>query len=121
MKDRVFFRKSDILIIAVLAIFSLVAIFWRSESGDYATVSVEGEQVLKIDFDSNHQVYDIDSQPTLQIEYNEYGVAVINAGCDDKLCEAAGQLNSGGESAVCLPAKVVLTVHGESEVDYIAS
>ncbi len=121
MKDRAFFKRSDILIIAIIAILPIVALFWSGESGDYATVSVGGEQILKIDLNGDFAVYDIDSHPALQIEYNEHGVAVINAMCDDKLCEAAGHLNSGGESAVCLPATVVLSLHGESEVDYIAS
>ncbi len=121
MKDRVFFKKSDILIIAIIAALPIASLFWSGEAGDYATVSVGGLQVLKIDFDNNFKVYDIDSQPTLQVVYNEHGVAVINAMCDDKLCEAAGHLTSGGDRAVCLPATVVVHVHGESEVDYIAS
>lgn len=44
-------------------------------------------------------------------------IAVIDADCPDKDCVKRGWLKRPGDSAVCLPHKLVIRLTGESEVD----
>jgi len=45
------------------------------------------------------------------------GIAVIEADCPDKDCVKRGSLKKPGDSAVCLPHRLVIRLTGESEVD----
>ncbi len=44
-------------------------------------------------------------------------IAVIAADCPDKDCVKRGWLKKPGDSAICLPHKLVIRLTGESEVD----
>lgn len=44
-------------------------------------------------------------------------IAVIQADCPDKDCVKRGWLKKPGDSAVCLPHRLVIRISGESETD----
>lgn len=44
-------------------------------------------------------------------------IAVIEADCPDKDCVKRGWLKKPGDSAVCLPHRLVIRISGESETD----
>lgn len=44
-------------------------------------------------------------------------IAVIEADCPDKDCVKRGWLKRPGDSAICLPHRLVIRLTGESEVD----
>lgn len=44
-------------------------------------------------------------------------IAVIDADCPDRDCVKRGRLKKVGDSAICLPHKLVIRLTGESEVD----
>lgn len=44
-------------------------------------------------------------------------IAVIEADCPDKDCVKQGSLKKPGDSAVCLPHRLVIRLTGKSEVD----
>lgn len=48
-------------------------------------------------------------------------VRVENSDCKDKLCEEFGRISKSGESIICIPNKLSITVGGESEVDSVAN
>jgi hypothetical protein len=44
-------------------------------------------------------------------------ITVIEANCPDRDCVKRGWLKKPGDSAVCLPHRLVIRLTGESEVD----
>jgi len=52
---------------------------------------------------------------TIRVEGNK--IAVISADCPDADCVHRGWLEHAGESAVCLPHRLVIRVTGDSAVD----
>lgn len=61
------------------------------------------------------------------IELSSHGAKFVNSDCDDKLCVSRGILTNIGDTAVCLPAGVIVRITnnnnekpGDSEVDWIA-
>lgn len=45
-------------------------------------------------------------------------VWVENADCPDKLCEKTGHIGRAGQSIVCLPHGIVITVGGKSDLQW---
>ena len=120
-------RRNDwIFILSLLLIVSLagVALFFLRGEGDTVIVTVEGEI---------YGTYPLDREITVEIRtgYEERNVLVIREGkarveeatCPDGICAAHKPISREGESIVCLPHRVVITVHaenGDQEPDIIA-
>ena len=120
-------RRNDwIFILSLLLVVSLagLALFFLRGKGDTVIVTVEGEI---------YGTYPLDRDITVEIRtgYEERNVLVIREGkarveeatCPDGICAAHKPISREGESIVCLPHRVVITVHaenGDQEPDIIA-
>ena len=121
-------HRNDVIFIAVLLLMvSLIgaAFFFLRGEGDTVTVSVDGK---------HYGTYPLHTDLTLSIRTGEDGeeenllvirdgtARVESATCPDGICAAHKPISREGESIVCLPHRVVITVHtsdGE-EPDLIA-
>ena len=120
--------RNDVLFIAVLLLIVALAgaaFFFLRGEGDSVTVSVDGK---------HYGTYPLHTDLTLSIRTGEGGeqqnllvirdgkALVESATCPDGICAAHKPISREGESIVCLPHRVVITVHttdGE-EPDIIA-
>ena len=110
-----FFRKGDILVLALTAVaFFLLFFAVRSGGSGTATVTVDGKPYgtysLKAD-----RVITLDTVPAVTLEIRDGTIAFVNAHCPDKVCERAGRLSHPGDTAACVPAGVAVTVTGGDE------
>ena len=121
-------NRNDVLFIAVLLLIVVLAgaaFFFLRGEGDSVTVSVDGK---------HYGTYPLHADLTLSIRTGEEGdqenllvirdghAYVESATCPDGICAAHKPISREGESIVCLPHRVVITVHptdGE-EPDIIA-
>lgn len=121
-------NRNDVLFIAVLLLIVVLAgaaFFFLRGEGDSVTVSVDGK---------HYGTYPLRTDLTLSIRTGEGGdqenllvirdgkALVESATCPDGICAAHKPISREGESIVCLPHRVVITVHttdGE-EPDIIA-
>ena len=121
-------HRNDVIFIAVLLLIVALlgaAFFFLREEGDTVTVSVDGK---------HYGTYPLNTDLTLSIRTGEDGeeenllvirdgtARVESATCPDGICAAHKPISREGESIVCLPHRVVITVHtsdGE-EPDIIA-
>lgn len=121
MKNKLI-RKGDIAVI--LAIFLVAAVLWffQSRQADKleAVISVNGEIVETIDLASVKEktTFELGTEPKVVIAAENGTVYFESADCDDKLCVSCGKLSRKGDTAVCLPAKTVVTVSG-SDIDIL--
>ena len=126
MKDRL--RKNDIwLIVAALL---LAAVLWgyltlTRRQGGVAVVTLDGtaEAVLPLSQDTayalNSAALGLTEEGFANVIVVENGrVCVKEANCPDRLCVRQGWIRYEGESIVCLPHKLVVSIRGgESGMD----
>lgn len=117
-------RPADVVLIAaaLAAAAVLCYLFFFSENGpgEYvAVVTVEGEEYARLPLSQN-QTIELESRGVaLTVESKDGTAAVVYAGCPDQICVHAGRLSWPGDSAVCLPARVALTIEGEGMPDAV--
>lgn len=121
------FRNDVIFIVALLLVVALMglAFFLLRGEGDTVTVTVDGQ---------HFGTYPLSEERTVEIRTGE-GVGELNllvikdgkahveaATCPDGICAAHKPISRDGESIVCLPHKVVITVTtgGEEGPDIVA-
>ena len=108
-------NKKDLLFItAILLAAGLAFLFFRpqpSESLSRAEISVDGKAVMELDL-SEDQVLTVDGAGGgyNRIQVRGGAVSVLEASCPDKVCVHTGTVRYPGETIVCLPNRMIITV-----------
>lgn len=114
-RDRVFLGVLGVLAVAFLLWFLLgyrktgLEVEITVDGALYGTYSLEEDQRIPIETDGN----------TTNVLVIEDGRAdMIQADCPDKLCVHQAAVSHVGETIVCLPNRVVVTVRGEEKPQF---
>ncbi len=116
MKQR-WWRPLDLAVVGgTLFLSFLLFLFLRpTEKGVAVTVYIEstpyGEFSL-LDAPAEHTV--MTEKGSLRLSFDEDGVSVSFADCPEKTCVRTGKISRKGESIVCVPLGVCITVEGGS-------
>lgn len=114
-KTKISFKKADIILFTVLIILAISSFFlYRSlfsDKGAYVEISMNGKKIQTLSLEKN---------TTFEIKNSEGGINVLHiknqrayitsANCTDKLCVHQKAIHMEGESLICLPHKVIVTV-----------
>lgn len=109
--ERRVFKKTDLIILALLLAAAVAAlVFWPRHKGHIAVVVYDGEIVQQIPL-SEDGIYHIDADLPVTLEVKDGEIRFIDSVCPDHICENAyGFIGDVGEDAICLPAKVAVTI-----------
>ncbi|MBN3348044.1 hypothetical protein CF050_14445 [Clostridium botulinum] len=128
-------KKGDkivIYIVSILLALSIISIiffkfFVKSENA-VAVIKQNGKIIEKVDLskvkekrqlkinynDKDHKGYNV-------IEIDKGSIRFIDADCPDKVCIKSGVLKKPGETAACLPHKLIITIEkNDREVDEVS-
>ena len=114
-RDLIYVGAVAVLIIAITLIFG----HGFSSRGDRIRIEVDGQLMgeYPLDQDIVISVPD-DKNATNIISIEASSARMIEADCPDKLCIHQGSINKQGQTIVCLPNKVVVTVISDKEPGY---
>ena len=120
--NRKLVRPADFVIIGVVLCAVAVFFLWsfaQPSRGLSAVVRQDGEVTLRIPLASVGEGREIvpDCEPAVRIRVEPDGVFFEEAGSPDQLCVRTGKLTRAGQSAVCLPARVSVTLEGDADSD----
>ena len=106
-------KKTDIILVGVLLVISLICIAYMyaiKGKGKVAVVTYGDKKEARLSLDNNG-IYDYESNGyTIHIEVKDHAAAFVQSPCPDHLCEHYGYLKDDGAMAVCLPAKATLSI-----------
>ena len=115
--------RLDVIIISAILLFSLVLLLivtLTKEEGSTVVVEINGETVATYSLDQNGE-YSLNGGTNVLVI--EEGKAYLNySNCPDHTCEKTGKIQYVGQSIICLPNKVAITIRGEAEggVDFVS-
>lgn len=129
MKSKKLFKKADFILIAAVIAAAGILLFilygLNTGSGSYVQIEINGKAVQTLPLATNCK-FDIESANgginTLVIE--DGSAKMTGANCPDGICTNHKSINKTGESIICLPHKVVVTVTdkntSQNEIDAVA-
>ena len=82
-----------------------------------AAVYLEGEKIAILDL-SKDQTYEIDGKYHAVITVKDGAVCVSRSDCPNGDCVRSGKINKKGQSIVCLPNRLTVSV-GEEKLDAV--
>ena len=118
-------HRNDILLIAAVLVLSLgvwVYSLGTRQEGGYAEVAIDGKTVMELplNVDTSVVLGDGAHRNTLVIENGRAHIS--EASCPDHVCIRQGEICYDGQTIVCLPNKLVVTIRGGSpaEIDAVS-
>ena len=116
------FRKGDLIVIIAVILSALFFAYFAYSGNEkpVAVISVDGVEVETVELYSLTEKREINlgGEYNIKIVAENNGIRFEHSDCKDKLCVNTGNLKKGGDVAVCLPAKTVITVTG-TDVDAV--
>ena len=122
------FGRNDIILISVIVIISVaLLLIWKlvylkgqdTDSDACVEVTIDGRAYGTYPL-SKDDTIEIKNGDKVNIDYTGYmdGVAdMTSADCPDHLCVKKKAISKEGESIICLPNKVVVTVKSDTKSD----
>ena len=115
-------KKADIILIAIVfAVVGVILFFLygvNTNSGSYVTVEINGEITETLSLNENKTLeISTENDGTNTLEIKDGVAKMTSANCPDGICTNHKAINRAGESIICLPHKVVITVVNEKESD----
>ena len=107
-------RNDAILIAALMLLGGALAVFLYAtrQSGGYVSVQMDGQTVMELPLSEDTQVLLGEDGHTNTLVIRNGTARVAEATCPDQICVRQGAVQYEGESIVCLPHKLVVSVEG---------
>ena len=109
-------RRIDIIVIASLLLLSLIILLvinLAKKEGAIARVEIGGEIVGEYPLDVNKE-YSLNGGTNVLV-IKDGAAYMTYSECPDHTCERVGKIKFVGETIVCLPNKVSVTIIGNSD------
>ncbi len=114
----------DIIVIAAVLLAAVILfVFFTAQDGGTVTVSADGA-VTEYPLEGNREVSVTSRGYSYILTVSGGEVSVTEADCPDKICVSSGKISHAGQSIICVPGQLVVTVNetgGASDADWIAS
>ncbi len=118
-------KKWDIVLVLVLLIVAGAAFGIRevfTTPGAEAVVTMNGEEIMRLPLDEDCEVLLGEGDHTNLLVIKDGKAAVTEATCPDKVCVHTGKIYESGQTIVCLPHRLVVSIEGgESETDAVVN
>ena len=108
-------HRNDVLLTAVLLLLGgVLALFlWLTrQDGGIVSVQIDGEVVMELPLNEDRSLVLGEGAHTNKLVIEGGKAQVVEASCPDRICVGQGAVQYAGESIVCLPHKLVITVQG---------
>ena len=123
LKETLKKHRLDIIVLASLLLLSILTLLFvtlTKKEGASVEVTVDGEVVATYPLFVNGE-YTLNGGTNVLVI--EDGKAYLTySSCPDHVCERTGKIRYSGETIVCLPNKLTVTVTGKTEdsVDFVS-
>lgn len=113
-RSKLFTVIDIIVVVLVFLVIGLIAwTVYRVPNGSTVIINDNGRK----------QTYSIEQNTVIELEHLTVHISnglvwVDNADCFDRSCENMGRISRVGQSIVCLPNNVVITIDGEGGVNW---
>lgn len=109
--------KNDIVLLAMLVVVALILFPIVSHSkkpGVYALVELDGAEYATLELATDTTLTVATDHGTNTIVVHDGSVSVESADCPDKICVNHASISLTGETIVCLPHKLVITIKSDN-------
>lgn len=118
MKEKLFFRKTDIIILLVILLIGLIFLLFTSFNNDEVSCQIiyDRKVVMDVDLNKNGEIK-LPDFPNVTFEVKDGMIAFISSDCPDHVCVRTGFISKNSQTAVCLPNKLMIRINKSKNLD----
>ena len=112
-------KRKTILWILVFAAFIIGSLLlychMRNSGGTIAVISVDGEEIERINLSEVKESYDLVVSTVYgrnTVHVSPGAISVIEADCPDRICVMMGELTGSGLPIICMPHRLIIEIEG---------
>ena len=111
------YKRDLIVVVSLLAVsvITLLLVFLLGKNGEFVSVEVNGKEVGVYPLSTDAEISINGGTNILKIEGGK--AYITSADCPDHTCMNTGKISRVGQSIICLPNKVTVTVIGNTPPD----
>ncbi len=121
-------KKADLYLLAGCLLLALLSFFlykiYYHEEGSTVVITVDGteRQRLPLDEDIRFSIPGSEDANPNVLTIRDGFASMTEAYCPDKLCMHQKKINKKGETIICLPRKIVISIDGtdKNDIDGVA-
>lgn len=114
------FNRRDIIVILILLLFAALIYLYAQnfifKNSQTAEILYDNTVIETVSLDKD-RTFSLDEFPNIVFEIKDGSIAFIQSDCPDKVCIHTGFINKTGQTAVCLPNKIILKLVSDSRDD----
>lgn len=113
-----FFKKADFILMAVLILFGIVGSILVSSAqglGDKVTITVDGELYGTYSLSEDREIRVENGKKKNLVVIENHTVKMESANCKNGVCVNHKPIAASGQSIICLPNRVVVSVEGKEK------
>jgi len=115
-------KRSDLIGLTALlaaAAFYIIGIRAEQEAVPHCSVIYNRQPVLTLELTENRTI-SFSDLPQVRFIVHNGSIAFLESDCPDQICVNTGFIGTPGQSAACLPNRIVLAIEGDGGVDAVA-
>lgn len=119
-------KKNDILLaLGILLAAFIIFLFYLlmpGKAGSTVVITVDGREETRLPLDTDTDYTIETNKGTNHLEIRKGFASITDADCPDKLCVHQRAIRKKGETLVCLPHKVIVSISSDkaAEIDSIS-
>lgn len=123
-EKKLFSRKELPFLLGLLALAALLFLIQRlAPQGSRAAVEVNGVllETRELARLAGPELLTVQGENgiILTVEFTPEGARIQESNCPDKTCVSRGTITRAGETAICLPGRVILKIEGQGNMDAV--
>ncbi len=106
------------IVVSLLALAAALLLLPGKETGK-AEVIKDGELLYGIDLSDVKESYILEPDDGVKILVGHGEISFADSDCPNRLCVNTGKLTRAGDTAVCLPHKILIRITGKTPLDAV--
>ena len=113
---RVISPRDAAILLFVMAAGIIAAFFPRAESNASAVIEKNGSEIYSVALENASDAeFTLPETEGVVYEISDGAIRIKSSACEERLCEKRGFINRRGETIVCLPQRLIITITGGRE------
>ena len=111
--QRAEFSKREFFIITGAVIVSaavLMIIYIVKAPGSTAVITADGKEIYRTELSGSSREFELAAADGAVFEINDGSIRIKSNDCPDKICVHTGFISEEGETIVCMPKKLIVTI-----------
>ncbi len=97
-----------LIIITVCGLFILIS--HNQKKGSYAVISVNGKKAERLSLSKDIENFTVKGADNISFTIKNGEIYVSESDCPDKICLKTGHISRKGQSIICVPKRVSVTI-----------